>query len=391
MTWWRTLLGLGREPDPRPTVILPQPPEDPGEASIPRGLKIATAWAWRSLIVLAALFVLILAIGKLQHVVIPVAIAMLLTAVLQPVAGWLIERGLPRSLSAAAVLIGGIACVAGVVTVVVQQFVHGMPDLIDQVSAGIDDAKDWAVTGPLDLSREQVDNTFNGVDDWLSDHRDTLTSGAVSTAMTLGQVLTGTLLALFTFFFMLRDGRRIWLWLLGLLPKPAQEPLDNAGTRSYVTLVSYVRATMLVAFVDGVGIGVWLAVLGVPLAIPLGVLVFLGGFVPLVGAVTTGVLAILVALVAEGWVTALLVLIGVLVVQQLEGHVLQPVLLGRAVQLHPLAVVLSIAVGIVLAGIIGALVAVPIAACLNTGIRALRPAPAGAAESAPRPAGSPPG
>ena len=165
---------------------------------------------------------------------------------------------------------------------------------------------------------------------------------------------------------MVKDGRQIWSWVVRLFPKDTRARADGAGLRAWHTLISYVRATLAVAFVDAVGIGVGAAVLGVPLALPLGVLVFLGSFVPIVGATVTGLVAVLVALVAKGPVTALLLLGVVLLVQQVEGHVLQPLLLGRAVKVHPLAVVLAIATGVLLAGIVGALVAVPIVAVANT-------------------------
>ena len=168
-------------------------------------------------------------------------------------------------------------------------------------------------------------------------------------------MLTGLLIAMFATFFMVKDGRQIWSWVVGLFPRDTRARADGAGLRAWHTLISYVRATLAVALVDAIGIGVGAAVLGVPLALPLGVLVFLGSFVPIVGATVTGLVAVLVALVAKGPVTALLLLGVVLVVQQVEGHVLQPLLLGRAVKVHPLAVVLAIATGVLLAGIVGAL------------------------------------
>jgi predicted PurR-regulated permease PerM len=204
-----------------------------------------------------------------------------------------------------------------------------------------------------------------------------LTSGALSTAATLGEVLAGFFVVLFTLFFFLRDGGQIWQFLCRLLPRPARVPAARAGHYSWHTLVSYVRATVLVAFVDAAGIGIGLAVLRVPLALPLAALVFLGAFIPVVGATLSGVVAILVALVTQGPVTALIVLGIVIAVQQLEGHVLQPLIMGRAVALHPLAVILAIATGVVTAGIVGGLVAVPLLAVGNTAVRYLAAHPAG--------------
>jgi putative heme transporter len=178
-------------------------------------------------------------------------------------------------------------------------------------------------------------------------------------------------LVLFATFFFLRDGARIWRYLVGLLPAAAREPMARAGEQSWLTLVAYVKATVLVAFIDASGIGLALLILRVPFALPLAALVFLSSFIPIIGATLSGVVAVLVALVTRGPLIALAVLIAVVLVQQLEGHVLQPLIMGRAVAIHPLAVIVAIATGVVLAGIIGALVAVPIVAVLNTAIRHL--------------------
>jgi predicted PurR-regulated permease PerM len=198
-----------------------------------------------------------------------------------------------------------------------------------------------------------------------------LTAGAVSTATTVGHVLAGFFLVLFATFFFLKDGRAIWSFLIGLLPRSARDAMEQAGEYSWRTLIAYVRATVLVAFVDAMGIGLALYFIGVPLALPLSALVFLGAFIPVVGATLSGAVAVLVALVAKGPVAALLVLAAVIAVQQLEGHILQPLLLGRAVALHPLGVIVALAAGVVLAGIVGALVAVPLVAVVNTAVRYL--------------------
>lgn len=337
-----------------------------GNNAIPRGLQIAGAWAWRIVALAAAGWVLLQIVSRTQLVLVPVLVAMLLAALLQPMAAALVKRGVPRALAAALVLLSGIAGIGLLVWLVVDQFRDGFEELRGQVDEGVREVQDWLITGPLGLSQTQIDNAFDGARTSLSENRDALTSGAVGAATTAGHVLTGLLIALFATFFLLKDGRQIWSWVVRLFPRDVRARADGAGERAWHTLISYVRATLAVALVDAVGIGVGAAVLGVPLALPIGVLVFLGSFVPIVGATVTGLVAVLVALVAEGPVTALLLLGIVLLVQQLEGHVLQPLLLGRAVQVHPLAVVLAIATGVLLAGIVGALVAVPIVAVANT-------------------------
>jgi predicted PurR-regulated permease PerM len=360
-----------------PTATLPAPAAPQSLSSrddedVPRSLRIATAWSWR-LLVLAVMAALVLwLVGRLKDVLIPVSIALLLSALLSPSVGWLRRRArLPRSLAVAVVLIGGIAAVVGVLTLVVTQFVNSFPALAENATAGLRTIQEGLRTGPLHLSNDQFTGIADAVQNWVNTHRDVLTSGALTTATTALDVVVTAILVLFATFFFLRDGRSIWQFLLRMLPAGARAPMGMAGEASWSSLVSYVRATVLVAFIDAVGIGLALSLLRVQLAFPLAALVFLGAFVPIVGAAVSGAVAVLVALVTQGWVTALLVLAAVILVQQLEGHVLLPIIMGRAVAIHPLAIILAITTGVILAGIMGALVAVPLLAVLNTGIRKL--------------------
>ncbi|WP_432834488.1 AI-2E family transporter [Dactylosporangium sp. CA-092794] len=342
------------------------------DAEVPYGLRIAAAWSWRLLLLIAAAAILLFLIGRLKTVVIPLSIALLLSALLAPMMGVLRRRvKLPPSLAAFVVLITGLAAVAGVLTLVISEFVNGFPELSDKASIGVQQIQDWLTTGPLHLSGRQLDATFQAATTWLSDNRGTLTNSAVNTATATVEFLALLLLILFVTFFFMRDGKRIWYFVTGILPTPARDPIRRAGEAAWRTLVAYVRATVLVAFIDALGIGLLLLILHVDFWFPLATLVFLGAFVPIVGATVSGAVAVLVALVDEGPLTALVVLIGVIAIQQLEGHVLQPLIMGRAVSVHPLAVIVAIATGVVLAGIIGALVAVPLVAVLNTGIRHL--------------------
>jgi predicted PurR-regulated permease PerM len=342
------------------------------DEAVARSVRIAAAWSWRLLVVGAAAAAVLWMIGRLEAVLIPLSIALLLSALLAPSVGWLRRRiRLPRSLAVALVLIGGLAGVVGTLTAVVTQFVSGFPQLSENAASGLKKIQEWLQTGPLHLSNAQLVNAGNEVQKWFADHRGSLTTGALSTATTAIEVLASTLLVLFSTFFFLRDGRRICRYMAMLIPGNARDAVLQAGEASWLTLVAYVRATVLVAFIDAVGIGLALTLLRVKFAFPLAALVFLGAFVPIVGAALSGAVAVLVALVDRGPLTALLVIGAVVAVQQLESHVLQPIIMGRAVAIHPLAVILAIAAGIVLAGIIGALVAVPIVAVLNTGIRHL--------------------
>jgi predicted PurR-regulated permease PerM len=345
----------------------PDQERDPmGNAAVPRGVQVTAAWAWRIVVMAAAAYVILYIISRTQLVVVPVAVAVLISALLQPAAAVLARRGTRPALATALVLVGGLTGIGLLIWLVVVQFQNGYDELSGQVSGGLDEVRDWLVNGPLGLSQTQLDNAISSAQRSLSENRSSITSGAIGAATTVGHVLAGALLVFFATIFFVKDGRRIWLWVVRLFPRGSRNRVDGAGLRAWQTLQSYVRATLAVALVDAVGIGIGAAVLGVPLALPLAVIVFLGAFVPIVGATLSGLVAVLVALVAKGPFTALLLLGVVLLVQQLEGHVLQPLLLGRAVKVHPLAVVLAIATGTLLAGIVGALVAVPIVAVANT-------------------------
>ena len=339
---------------------------------MPTVLRVTAALGWRLLVVIAAIYVLGIVVSRLAAVVVPVAVAVLLAALLSPAVQALHRHGVPRAAAAALVLVGGLAALGGVLTFVIVTFVRGVPALAAQLSASVDTVVGWLATGPLHLSTAQLANVQAQVLATLSANQASITSGALTTAATLGETVTEALLVVFVLIFLLHGGAAIWQFLLGAVPGGVRTRVDVAGRQGLAALVSYVRATAVVAVVDALAIGIGLAVLGVPLAVPLAALVFLGAFVPIIGAVVSGGVAVLVALVANGPVSALIVLGIIIAVMQLEGHVLQPLLLGRAVKLHPLAVVLAIATGLVVAGIAGALFAVPLLAVLNSGIRSLR-------------------
>jgi len=269
-----------------------------------------------------------------------------------------------------------LAAVAAVLTAVVNAFINGLPDLVGQVGGGIEAIRAWLADGPLQVSPQQIDNLLTSARDAIARNQGRLTSGAVNTAVTIGEVLAGFFLVLLTLFFFLKDGAGIWAFLTRLLPGTARSTVHQAGHHAWRTLVSYVRATVFVAFVDALGIGLGAQFVGLPLVLPLAALVFLASFIPLVGATLSGAVAVLVALVAVGPIAALIMLAIVIGVQQLEGHVLAPLVMGRAVAVHPLAVILGIASGGVLAGIVGALLAVPVVATANTAIRYLAAHPA---------------
>ena len=334
-------------------------------------VRKAAAWAWRILVILSAVAVLLLLMWQLRVIVVPVALAVILTALLLPAVDRLDQRGMPRGGAVALVLLGGLGLFGGILTFVVSQFISGLPGLVAEVTRSIDNATNWLIDGPAHLSREQIDKAGDTAAAALRDNQEKLTSGALSTAATLTEIVTGALLTLFTLIFLLSGGRGIYAYLTKIVPAGSRDRVRDAGRAGFGSLIGYVRATFLVALVDAVGIGAGLAILGVPLALPLASLVFLGAFVPLIGAVLTGFVAVVVALLAKGFIYALITLGLIFAVQQLESHVLQPLLMGRAVSIHPLSIVLAIAAGAVSAGIIGALLSVPLLAFLNSAIRVL--------------------
>src|SRR5215213_9612568 len=341
------------------------------DESVSPFVRKTAAWAWRLLVILAAIVALLSVVRRLEIIVVPVALATMLAALLLPVVDFLDRRGAPRGGAVALVLLGGIAVVGGILAFVVSQFVEGAPALVDQVSTSIKGVGDWLTQGPLHINQQQIDSARKSAIEALQNNQEKLTSGALSTAGTVTEIVTGALLVLFTLIFVLHGGRNIYVFVTKIFPERVRDRVRDAGRAGFHSLIGYVRATFLVALVDAVGIGTGLAIMGIPLALPLASLVFLGAFIPLVGAVVAGFLAVVVALIAKGWIFALITLGLVIAVQQLEGHVLQPLVMGRAVSIHPLAVVLAIAGGGVLAGIVGALLAVPTVAFLNSAVRVL--------------------
>jgi putative heme transporter len=333
---------------------------------VPYGVRAAADWSWRLLVIVAGLALVGWVAWEMRLVVFPIVAAALLAALLQPLVRRLRVQGWGRALSAVAVFVGFIVVVAGSLTIVGRAVGDQFGEVVDRAEEGLESIQEWLAGPPFNLSENQFEEWIERAVETLGQNQEAITAGAVSTATFAVEVLTGIVLALCTLIIFLYDGERIWAWLVRLFPVVARERIDVAGKLAWRTLTQYVRGTLLVAVFDGTLITILLLILGVPLALPLGVLVFFGAFVPLVGAFVTGALAVLVALVIDGVVSALIVLLGIIAIQQLEGHVFQPFVLGRMVRVHPLAVVLAVAAGAYTAGIIGAVVAVPLVAVANT-------------------------
>ncbi|MFB7799015.1 AI-2E family transporter [Isoptericola sp. NPDC056134] len=336
-----------------------------GADSVPLSVRAAASWSWRVLLIAAAVAAFLWLLAALKTIVVPVAIALLLTILLAPVRRTLQRWHLSKGLATAVSIVGLIVLVGGLVTLAGTSIVSGFQDLADQAVEGFRQFTTWLAEGPLKLDSDQLSQYGQQLQSSLVESSG-LVSGALGAATTVGHVFVGALIALFCTIFFLLDGRTIWTWLVNLLPVRARENVHQAGRRGLVTLSAYVRTQILVAFVDAVGIGIGSAFFVPALALPIGILVFVGSFVPIIGAIVTGAIATAVVLVANGWVAALIMLGIVLLVQQAESHILQPFLMGHAVSLHPVAVVLVVAAGSLAAGIVGALFAVPLAAVLNT-------------------------
>ncbi len=335
-------------------------------SAVSPAVRVASDWTWRLLVIALGLYGIVRLLAGFADILVPILVSLLLAALLHPLVGLIARGPVPRSLAALACVILTLLMIISLFALVGQQTAKGFGDLRTQAVAGASDLQQRLADSPLHLSSTALSDAVRKAEATASSNRGALLSGALGVASTATKIAEGLFIALFSTFFFLSSGHRIWAWLLRLLPAGAREPLDEAGRSGWVTLSYYVRATLVVAVVDGLGVGIGAALLGVPLAVPLGVVVFLGAFIPVVGALLSGILAVLVALVAQGPFVALLMLGVVLLVQQVEAHGLQPFLLGRAVAVHPLAVILSIATGAAVAGIAGALFAVPLVAVGNT-------------------------
>jgi predicted PurR-regulated permease PerM len=343
----------------------PSATERDAAASVPYGMRVAAAWSWRLLLVGGVLAVVVFLIIQLRFVVIPVLVAVLLSALLVPFADFLRRHRWPKWLAITVAMLTALLAVAGLLTLGISQIVRGSGDLAAQTVIAWEDFRAWLLEGPLHITPAEFDVWVQEIVASVQDNSGVLVSGALSVGSTVGHFLAGLLLALFATLFILIDGHGIWNWIVGIFPRRARAAIDGSGRAGWATLQNFVKVQILVATIDAIGIGLGALLLGVPLAIPIAILVFLGSFIPIVGAVVTGALAVFIALIYNGWGIALAMLGVVLLVQQVEGHILQPLIMGTAVKVHPLGVVIAVTTGSLLAGIPGALFAVPVAAVAN--------------------------
>jgi putative heme transporter len=340
------------------------------EDAVPVSMRIAGAWSWRILALAGVIALLVFLVIQLRLIVVPFMVAILLGALLVPFVQFLQRHRWPKWLAVTTAMVTLLGVVTGLVYLVVTQIIRGFPDLQNRSLEFFDGLKAFLLDSPLHLTDAQISDYLAQA--WTSIQEDSavLVSGALSVGSSFGHFVAGMLLVIFATIFILIDGRRIWAWTVRLFPRTARPAVDGAGRAGWVTLTNFVKVQIVVAFIDavGIGLGAWILGLftgGFPLVLPIAIAVFLGSFIPVIGAVLTGILAVFVALIYLGPVPAVIMLGIVLAVQQLEGHFLQPFIMGSAVKVHPLAVVFAVAAGGFLAGITGALFAVPVIATLN--------------------------
>lgn len=338
---------------------------------VPWGMQIAAAWAWRLIVIGVAVAALIWLISQISVLVVPLLIAILLASLLQPIVNKATAVGMPRGLGVAATLIMLLCAVGGLVWLIITQFSKGFSDLRVKAQNLWADVLAYLDASPLNVDVHHLEISMTQVWRTVEQHQARIWTGALDVASGTANFFAGALLAFFALIFLLLDGRRIWFWVLGFFPAKAHAAVDTAARAGWVSVGQYARVQIFVAFVDAVGIALGALILQLPLVVPIGIMVFLGSFIPFLGAIVTGAIAALIALVYNG-PTAAFIMIGiVLLVQQIESNILQPLIMGNAVRVHPLGVVLAVSMGALVAGVPGALFAVPIAASANSIVNTL--------------------
>ncbi|HEX4191355.1 MAG TPA: AI-2E family transporter [Marmoricola sp.] len=346
-------------------------PSNMARAEVPWAFDVAAAYAWRFLVVAAALGLILAGLNFFAEIVFPLVIALFISALTAPVVALLERIGIRRGLAALIVVLGGLAVIVLLLVFVTQQIASGAGELSEKVSDGLGQIEHWLRTGPLHASDSQVNRWIGNSQDFVTTQGKDLATHATDIGVAVGQIIAGFFIVLFATYFFLADGGLIWAWVVRIFPRAARKRADSSGKVAWHSLTQFVRATVLVAGTDAIGVMIIAAILKVPLIGAIGVLVFIGAFVPLIGAFASGGVAVLVALVAHGPIVALIMLGGVVLIQQIEAHVLQPFLMGRFVSVHPLGVILAIAAGVIVAGVAGAVIAVPLAAALNAVVQHL--------------------
>lgn len=365
-------------PDPPATsagAVQLNPPSAPGTSqatgqAVPQLLQDAAGWVWRLLVLAAGAYGLVYLFGLLYLIVLPMIGAIFLSALLRPVVQFFRRHGFPRALATWTTVLLGFAILGGVIFFVTDRVSAQSGTLAGSLTQLVDHARNVAIRD-FHVRPRSINGLQSKITTYLTKHSTSLLHGVLSGVLVVGEALTGTIIGFFISFFVLYDGDRIWAWLIGLFPVRQRSRIHDAGGEAWMRISGWIRGTFLIAVFHSVVVGITLSLLHAPLVVPLALLVFFGSFLPIVGAVVFGGFAALVTLVDRGLVPAL-VLVGVLLVDsQIETHLLQPFLVGRYVRLHPLAVVLVIAAGGFLAGVEGAIVALPLTSAMFAAIQSL--------------------
>ncbi len=343
--------------------------KDAKSAVVPTSLQLATEWSWRLLLIVGAGAMILFLLAQVSFLVVPLMVAVLLAALAAPLNLLLLRWKFPRWLATLTTVVLFLGFISTLMWLVVNEVMRGWAKVLDRTRVAYDDLVLYLLDSPLQLSEADLRQWFNDVSGELELNSSWILNGALSFSSSIGSWLVGLGIAIFGLIFFIHDGNRIWGWLVGLFPRGARPAVYGSGKAGWGTLLSFVRIQVLVALISAVGMGAGAFFLDLPLVLPIAVAVFLGSFVPFIGAAVTGAFAVLVALVFEGPTVALIMLVIVFVVQQIEGQIVQPLIMGAAVAVHPLAVVLVVSAGGYLAGIPGTLFAVPLAAFANVVIR----------------------
>jgi predicted PurR-regulated permease PerM len=346
-----------------PPVTRPDRPSDRGPA-VPPWLDTLAQFSWRLLVVLVGVAGLIILFTRLYLVTLPIILALVLATIAVPPARRLERRGIPRLLAALIVVVGGAVAFVGGLVLLIPAFTRQVADLGPTIGEAFQRVLDWLAAGPLGLDRNEIERLVTDALDNVGQFSGTIATQVGNIAIAVGEVLTAISLAVVLLFFFVKDGEQIVGWFIARAPERVRDDMRAAGARGWGALAGYVRGTAAIALIDAVGIGIGLLIVGIPLVLPLTLLVFIGGFVPVIGAFVSGLLATLVALATGGPTTALIVLGIVVLVQQIESNILQPMIMRRAVSLHPIVILTVLTAGAVIVGVLGAFLAVPIAATL---------------------------
>ncbi|YAL83035.1 AI-2E family transporter [Dermacoccaceae bacterium W4C1] len=356
----------------------PAPPSEPGHAprqasrEVSFGVRVAAWWSLCFLLIVAALYVLIWLLNSIALVTVTVSVGVMVTALLRPPVRWLVRLGVPRALAAVGVFLVGIAALVGLTWFVGSQIAANAGDLQGELQRAGDDIKDWLITGPAGLSAADVDQYATQIGDAVTGSQQDIAAGFVQTAGSAVGVLSGFVLGLFAVLFLMLDDGTIWRWFVRILPRHSQPHALQGGDVAWATLERYMQSLVLLAAINALAMAPVLILAGVPLVVPLVVLLFLGSLIPLVGVLVAGVVVALIALVSQGIGTAVVVIVALILIVQLFGNLLNPIILGKMVDIHPLAILVGVTGGTILGGVFGAFVAVPLVAVVKNVINAVR-------------------